>query len=84
MTSDTPLVTAGKIWLDTISRTDGGLADKTVRDYHAAWHRCVDVDGSLIRGLSLDQANNPQRLRAFLRKVADDHGTGSAKMVRSA
>ena len=84
MTSTTPLVLAGKIWLEGIARTDGGLAEKTVQDYRAAWYRCVDTEGSTLRGLTLDQANSPQRLRGFLRVVAESHGTGSAKMVRSA
>ena len=84
MGPDTPLVIAGRAWLEGIGRLDGGLATKTVSDYHAVWYRCIDVEGSSLRGLSLDQANNPQRLRAFLRKLADEHGTGSAKMARSA
>lgn len=44
----------------------------------------VDADGSLMRGLTLAQGNNPPRLTAFLRDLAERHGTGSAKMVRSA
>lgn len=84
MDGDTPLVRAGELWLQGIARTDGGLSAKTVLDYGSVWHRCIDVPGSSIRGLTLEQANSPQRLRAFLRKVADQHGTGSAKMTRSA
>ena len=84
MDADTPLLQAGAIWLASIARTDSKLSPKTVADYGAVWRRVVDADGSLIRGLTLAQVNNPQRLTAFLRDVAERHGTGSAKMVRSA
>lgn len=82
--ADTSLMQAGAIWLAAIARSDSGLSAKTVADYGAVWRRVVDADGSRIRGLTLGQANNPQRLTAFLRDIAERHGTGSAKMARSA
>jgi hypothetical protein len=36
-----------------------------------------------VRGLTLTEANTPQRLRAFLQGVADQHGTGAAASTRS-
>lgn len=83
MTAGMPLVDAGRLWLEQIARTDSGLSARTVTDYGRTFARYVDVKGSSLRGLSLAQANNPQRLRAFLQAVADAHGTGSARMTRS-
>jgi hypothetical protein len=82
--ADTSLMQAGATWLAAIARSDSGLSAKTVADYRAVWRRVVDAEGSRIRGLTLAQANSPQRLMAFLRDVAERHGTESAKMARSA
>jgi hypothetical protein len=35
------------------------------------------------RGLTLHQANDPQRLRGFLQRVAEAHGSASAKKAKS-
>lgn len=74
---------AGDAWLVLIARSDSGKAPKTVADYGAAWKRYVAVDGSSLRGLTLAQANEPARVRAFLQAVADEHGTAAAKMAKS-
>src|SRR4051794_41789727 len=37
----------------------------------------------LASGLTLHQANDPQRLRVFLQRVAEAHGSGSAKKTKS-
>lgn len=79
----TPLVVAGEAWLKEIGRTDSGLSARSVSDYSSTFKRCIDADGSSLRGLSLQQANNPQRLRAFLQRTADERGTGTAKICRT-
>jgi integrase len=43
----------------------------------------VVESGSPVRGLTLLQINDPQRLRRFLQEVADTRGTQAAKMLRS-
>lgn len=82
-TATTPLVKAGKAWLVQIARTDSGLSARTQTDYAATFKRYIDANGSTIRGLTLGQANDPQRLRGFLQTVADNHGTASAKIAKS-
>ena len=77
----TLLVRAGEVWLEQIARSDSGLSNRTVLDYGRTWRRYVT--GSSLRGLSLEQVNNPQRLGLFLREVADTHGTGAAKMAKT-
>src|SRR5674476_1005440 len=72
ITATMPLVKAGRLWLVQIARSDSGLSARSVLDYTATFGRYVDVIGSTIRGLTLAQANDPQRLRAFLQAVADD------------
>jgi len=83
MTSGTKLVVAGEMWLTQVRRTDSGLSARTVLDYGRTFARYIDVDGSSVRGLTLTQANDPQRLRNFLQVVADKHGTGAAKISKS-
>ncbi|MEV6304994.1 site-specific integrase [Actinoplanes sp. NPDC051861] len=83
MTSDTRLTEAGQQWLTQIKRTDSRLSAKTIEAYEGGFFRYVDVDGSSIRGLTLTQLNDPQRLKKFLQNVADKHGTASAKMAKS-
>lgn len=82
-TPTTPLVRAGALWLTEIGRTDSGLSERTVFDYGATFARYIDRPASSVRGLTLTQANDPQRLRRFLQTVADNHGTGAAKMAKS-
>jgi integrase len=84
MTASTPLVKAGEIWLEQIARPDSRLAARTVADYERTYRRYVDREGSAVRGLTLAQANSPQRLSTFLQGVADSHGTGAARSTRSA
>lgn len=83
MTATMPLVKAGEVWLAGIRRTDSGLAPRTVDDYGRTFVRYIDKPGASVHGLSLAEANNTQRLRAFLQAVADQHGTGAAKITRS-
>ncbi len=83
MTAGMPFVAAGELWLVGIRRTDSGLSPRTVDDYGRTFVRYIDKPGSSVRGLTLAEANNTQRLRAFLQTVADTHGTGAAKITRS-
>lgn len=83
MTADMPFVAAGRLWLERIARTDSGLSDRTRDDYRRTFERYVDTTGSTVRGLTLREANNPQRLRRFLQRVADERGTASARVTRS-
>jgi integrase len=82
-TPTTKLIRAGELWLTEIGRSDSGLSERTVTDYGRTFHRYIDAQGSTLRGLTLTQANDPQRLRRFLQAVADRHGTGAAKITRS-
>lgn len=79
----TTVAEAGRIWLKQARRTDSGLAVKTVSDYSESFKRHIEEDDSPVGALSLEQFNDPQRIRLFLQGVADDRGTGSAKMIRS-
>lgn len=83
VTEGTPLVEAGTQWLALIERPDSGKSANTLAAYRGAFERHIDADGSAVRGLTLAQVNRPPVLRRFLQGVADNHGTGSAKMVRS-
>ncbi|NYF99207.1 tyrosine-type recombinase/integrase [Janibacter cremeus] len=78
-----PLVEAGRQWLDLVDRPDSGLSEATRTAYRGAWSRHVDAAGSSVRGLTLAEVNRPPVLRRLLQSVADEHGTGSAKMTRS-
>lgn len=83
ITPSTPLVTAGRVWLEQASRKDSGLSPRSITDYTESFDRYIDRDGSSLRGLTLSQANDPQRLRIFLQAVADKRGTGAAKITRT-
>ncbi|MFC0622849.1 tyrosine-type recombinase/integrase [Kribbella deserti] len=83
ITASMTVVAAGRYWIEQISRTDSKLSENTVRDYKGGFRRYVEAEGSTIRGLTLRQANDPQRLLAFLQKVADNHGTGAAHLAKS-
>ncbi len=52
-------------------------------DYRTSFARHIDTDGSSLRGLTVEQANDPQRLRIFLQTLADRRGTGASKLTRS-
>ena len=81
--SSRPLLEAGKAWLALIARADSGLSARTVSDYTASYGRHLDAPGSNLRGLTLSQANEPARIRVWLQGIADNSGTGAAKMARS-
>lgn len=83
MTAGMPLVEAGRLWLAQIARPDARLSERTVTDYGRTFARYVEKDGSSLLGLTLGEANDPQRLRRFLQSVADRHGTGAARATRS-
>lgn len=78
-----PLVAAGQHWLEQISRPDSRLSTRTIADYTWTWATYVDATTSSLRGLTLQQTNEPQRLRAFLQRVAQAHGSASAKKAKS-
>lgn len=79
----TPFVNAGQVWLAQAARADSGLAPRSIADYTSSFDRHVDADSSSMRGLTLEQANDPQRLRIFLQTLADRRGTGASKLARS-
>jgi hypothetical protein len=78
-----PLLEAGQRWLQQIARPDSGLSARTIADYSWTWQKYVDSTTSSLRGLTLQQANDPQRLRGFLQRVAEAHGSASAKKAKS-
>jgi hypothetical protein len=61
-----PLLEAGERWLQQIARPDSGLSARTITDYSWTWQKYVDATTSSLRGLTLQQANDPQRPRNFL------------------
>jgi len=83
VTATMPLVKAGRLWLARIARNDSGLSARTIFDYTATFGRYIDTEGSTIRGLTLAQVNDPQKVQKFLESVADKHGTASAKIVKT-
>lgn len=82
MTPSTPVPLAGELWLEQIKRPESKLSAETIDDYERAFKNHVKGKSSTLRGLTLKQANDPQRLRLFLQEVADRRGTGAAKMAR--
>src|SRR5215203_5538351 len=78
-----PLLEAGQRWLQQIARPDSGLSARTIADYCWTWQKYVDSTTSSLRGLTLQQANDPQRIRGFLQRVAEAHGPASAKKAKS-
>jgi integrase len=83
ITRTMPLLEAGECWLEQITRPDSGLSGRTIADYSWTWQKYVDSATSSLRGLTLEQANDPQRLRGFLQRVAEAHGSASAKKAKS-
>lgn len=83
MTPTMNFVEAGRIWLEWIHRPESGLATSTLDLYTYAFERFIDAEGSPFRAQALAYANNPQRLRAFLTRVADTCGTSSQKLART-
>jgi integrase len=89
LTSDVPitksmtLLAAGQYWLEQIARPDSRLSSRTIADYTWTWATYVEAQTSSLRGLTLQQANDPQRLRGFLQRVAEAHGSASAKKSKS-
>ena len=91
----TSLLTACERWLEDSARPESGRSARTVAAYVGAYERSVrgarrDHRGNVtaevstpIKGLTLAQANDAQRLTRFLRGVADERGTASAKHVRA-
>jgi integrase len=78
-----PLLEAGERWLQQIARPDSGLGARTIADYSWTWRKYVDSTTSSLRGLTLQQANDPQRIRGFLQRVAEERGSASAKKAKS-
>jgi integrase len=95
MTDSTLLVKVGEMYLARIARPDSGKAERTVTDYGRTFRRYIDCEprtwvengtkrvGPSLRGLTLAQVNNPQRLRGYLEHIADHVGAGAAKSTRS-
>ncbi|PFG15976.1 site-specific recombinase XerC [Propionicimonas paludicola] len=79
----TPFIQAGRVWLKQIERPEAGKSAKTLEAYRGAFARYIDTDGCHLRGLTLAQANDVQRLLALLQRVADEHGSGAAKTLRT-
>jgi integrase len=82
LTAGTKLLDAGQQWLDRIQRPDARLSARSVDDYSRTWKRYVTGPNSSLRGLTLAEADDVARLTAFLRYVADHHGSGAVKQCR--
>lgn len=82
ITGKTKLVDVGARWLEDIQRPDSGLSARSIDDYSRTFARYIDAPGSSLRGLTMEQADDPQRLTAFLRHVADTHGSGAVKQSK--
>jgi integrase len=82
LTPQTKLLAAGEQWLERIQRPDARLSARSVDDYTRTWKRYVAGPNSSLRGLTLAEADDVARLTAFLRYVADHHGSGAVKQCR--
>jgi integrase len=82
LTGKTLLVDAGQLWLERIQRPDSGLSARSIDDYTRTFRRYIDAPGSSLRGLTLAEADDPARITAFLRGIADNHGNGALKQCR--
>lgn len=83
-----PFTDAGAAWLEWIKRPDsrparGGLSQQTLRLYRGTYERYINSPGSSLRGRTIAQVNDPQRIILFLQGVADRKGTPTAKTCRS-
>lgn len=83
MGRQTSFAEAGEMWVRELKRADSGKAATTVRQYERTWRRYVLAAPNGIRNFTVEQVNDPQRLRRFLQGVADAHGTASAKLARA-
>lgn len=88
LSAQTPLVEAGWAWLAWIERE--GKSARTVADYSATFRRYVmgeslksEAKTCALAGLTVDQANDHQRLELFLHAVADHHGETAARMAKT-
>lgn len=83
-----PFTEAGAAWLEWIVRPEarpskGGLSQETLRLYKGVYERYIDAPGSPLRGRTIAQVNDPQRLILFLQGIADRKGTTTAKSCRT-
>ncbi len=78
-----PLLEAGECWLEQTSRdqTPGPARGRSLTIPGSG--RSTLTPQSLRSAASLEQANDPQRLRSFLQRVAEAHGSASAKKAKS-
>ena len=88
LTPSSPFIQAGAAWLAWIERPEalaakGGLSERTKYEYRSHYERHIDAPGSPLRGRSIAQVNDPQRLILFLQDLADSSGTQTAKMSRT-
>ena len=82
LTAKTTIAEAGELWLERIQRPDSDLSGRSIDDYTRTFRRYIDAPGSEIRNLTLAEADDPQRLEAFLRHIADTKGNGALKQTR--
>jgi integrase len=82
MSSNTLFAVAAEVWLSQF-RSDPKKSPNTVRLYADTMHRYITGPESTIQALPLRLANDPQRLRGLLQRVADGHGTATAKTTKS-
>ena len=78
-----PLLEAGESGCSRSRDQTRASGARTIADYSWTWRKYVDPTTSSLRGLTLQQANDPQRLRGFLQRVAEEHGSPSAKKAKS-
>lgn len=88
LTASSPFTDAGNAWLEWIKRPEsrparGGLSQRTLQIYRGTYERHIIAPGSPLRGRTIAQVNEPQRMILFLQGVADAKGTTTAKMCRS-
>jgi|tagenome__1003787_1003787.scaffolds.fasta_scaffold20890979_2 integrase len=79
--ADMSVSDAAVAWLAQVDRPDSGLSVGTKFQYRGAYER--HVKDSSIAGLTLREVNRLPVLEGYLQGVADEHGTGSAKVARS-
>ena len=82
LTRRTPIVAACRSWLDDAA-AEGTHARKTLQDYGYAFAGAIEHTDSPIVGLTVEQVNDAQTLRAWAKWCGDQFGPGKLNHARA-
>lgn len=80
LSASAPFLDYGEAWLLRTSQEATEGQRRSIDAYRYAWRK---IQASNLRGLTIEQANHPQRIRVCLQSVADSAGPGAMKSTRS-